>query len=137
MLTTSQIKPGFLVSGKVSKIYENGVQVTFLGGLEANCFADHLQDELIKYKVGQKVQARILTVDTITKTMTLSLKDHIVEWNSHKNMNPELMKLQVGQVFANAKVQKLVYGGSYIVNFPDSGSTIQGFLHKIHTSERP
>jgi hypothetical protein len=69
--------------------------------------------------------------------MTLSLKDHIVEWNSHKNMNPELMKLQVGQVFANAKVQKLVYGGSYIVNFPDSGSNIQGFLHKIHTSERP
>ncbi len=29
----NQIKPGFLVSGKVFKIYENGIELTFMGGL--------------------------------------------------------------------------------------------------------
>ena len=41
-----------MVSGKISKVYENGVEVTFLGGLEATCFTDHLQNDLESYKVG-------------------------------------------------------------------------------------
>lgn len=40
------------------------------------------------------------------------------------------MALKVGQVLKNAKVSKLIYGGSYIVEFPESGIAINGFLHK-------
>jgi hypothetical protein len=53
-LTIAQIKPGFLVSGKVSKLYENGIELTYLGGLTATCFADHLaaQNSVSDYKIG-------------------------------------------------------------------------------------
>jgi len=44
-LTPSHLKPGFLVSGKISKLYENGVELTYLGGLTGTVFVDHLSEE--------------------------------------------------------------------------------------------
>jgi hypothetical protein len=41
VLTISQLKPGFLVSAKVSKQFDNGVEMTFLGGMSGTCFVDH------------------------------------------------------------------------------------------------
>ena len=53
-ITPAHIKPGFLISGKISKIYENGVEITFLGGLVSTCFTDHLDEQtaIEKYKIG-------------------------------------------------------------------------------------
>jgi ribosomal protein S1 len=76
-----------------------------------------------------------MSVDTIAKKITVSLKDSIVEWESHKVIDPELMALKVGQVLKNAKVSKLIYGGSYIVEFPESGIALNGFLHKSQIAE--
>lgn len=83
-VTLTHMKPGFLVSGKVSKVYENGVEVNFLGGIVATCFIDHLQDDITDYKVGKKVNARIISVDTVAKKITVSMLDSIVNWTSHK-----------------------------------------------------
>ena len=41
-LTAAHLKPGFLVSCKVSQLYFNGVELTFLGGLTGTCFIDHI-----------------------------------------------------------------------------------------------
>ena len=79
-ITLTQMKPGFLVSGKISKVYENGVEVNFLGGLVGTCFVDHLQEDIADYKVGKKVSARIISVDTVAKKITVSMLNSIVNW---------------------------------------------------------
>jgi hypothetical protein len=50
--TPAHVKPGFLVSGKISKVYDNGVELTFLGGLVGTCFTDHLAETNEVYKIG-------------------------------------------------------------------------------------
>ena len=54
--TIHNLKPGFLVSSKVSKILENGLELSFLGGFNGTVFVDHLdRSEPKKYKVGEKL----------------------------------------------------------------------------------
>jgi len=60
-LTIHNIKPGFLVSSKVLKIFENGIEITFFGGFNGSVFVDHLdRQDPSKYKIGEKVTARII-----------------------------------------------------------------------------
>jgi len=104
--TPQHVRPGFLVSGKVSKSFENGVEITFLGGITGTCFADHLDEEmsLDKYKIGTKVSARIISVDPVSKVITTSMKKSIVGWST-KHVEQTLSNLKVGQKFENVKVQ--------------------------------
>ena len=95
--TPVHVRPGFLVSGKVSKSYENGVEISFLGGITGTCFADHLDEEmsLDKYKIGTKVVARIISVDPVSKSITTSMKKSIVGWST-KYVESTLSNLKVG-----------------------------------------
>ena len=81
LVTATQMKPGFMVSGKVSKLYENGVEITFLGGITGTCFIDHLAEDIAEYKLGKKVNARIIGVDTVAKKITVSMLDSILNWS--------------------------------------------------------
>ena len=94
--TAAHVKPGFLVSGKVSRVYDNGVELTFLGGLTGTCFTDH-QAEGETYKVGQKISARVISVDPVAKKITLSMKKNIIEWSNGNNET--LKNIEVGQKF--------------------------------------
>ena len=96
-ITPAHVRPGFLVSGKVSKQFENGVEITFLGGLTGTCFADHLDDEtdLEKYKIGTKVVTRIVSVDPVSKIITTSMKKSIVGWST-KYVEQTLSNLKIG-----------------------------------------
>lgn len=77
--TLYNVKPGFLVSAKVSKLLENGLEVSFLGGITGTIFIDHIEKESISsYKVGEKINARIVVADPVSKTVSLSLLSHIV-----------------------------------------------------------
>jgi len=76
------------------------------------------------------VVSRVISVDPVAKTITLSMKDNIVNWST---LDKSLSKLTVGQKFENAKVQKQLYGDSYLINMQQSG--LIGFLHKAHTAE--
>ena len=61
-VTPHTLKPGFAVSAKVHKLYENGIEVTFLGGMQGTIFADHLgKSNASKYKLGEKVQAVVIS----------------------------------------------------------------------------
>jgi len=95
--TPVHVRPGFLVSGKVSKSYENGVEISFLGGITGTCFADHLDEEmsLDKYKIGTKVVTRIISVDPVSKIITTSMKKSIVGWST-KYVESTLSNLKVG-----------------------------------------
>lgn len=63
-ITIHNLKPGFMVNTKVSKVLENGIELGFLGGFKGTVFIDHLdKNDPSKYKVGEKISARIIAVD--------------------------------------------------------------------------
>lgn len=125
-LTLHTVKPGFLISGKVAKIFENGLELTYLGGMTGTIFVDHLdKDSIAKYKIGEKVQARVISVDASSKTITLSLLPSIISLTT----NPLVYEVKIGQIFQNVKVEKILYGSSFLVNLGHGG---KGFLHKSH-----
>jgi ribosomal protein S1 len=105
------------------------VEITFLGGITGTCFADHLDEEngLNKLKIGSKVNARIISVDPVSKVITVSMKKNIVGWST-KYVESTLNHLKVGQKFENVKVQSQLYGDSYLINLQKDG--LKGFLHK-------
>jgi ribosomal protein S1 len=127
-LTTAHMKPGFLVSGKVSELFSNGVEVTYLGGLTGTCFIDHMPAH--RPKIGDKTTARVISVDPLTKKVTLSMKEHLLSYNVALDA---VQACKVGQTFTKVKVSKHLYGNSYQV---DLGSGIHGFLHKIQVSDQ-
>jgi ribosomal protein S1 len=82
--TFHSLRPGFLVHVKISTIYENGIQVSFLGGVNGTIFQDHLDKEPSKYKVGEKLVARFIAVDPLTKKISLSILPHIIKMKPTK-----------------------------------------------------
>lgn len=79
-ITIHNLKPGFLVNGKITKLVENGIELSFLGGFTGTIFIDHLDKvEPTKYKVGEKIISRIIAVDPQTQTISLSTLPHIVK----------------------------------------------------------
>lgn len=130
-LTLAHVKPGFLVSARVQRVYENGLEMSFAGGLVGNVFADHIENNVhapSHYKVGSKLPARIISVDTLGKKCTLSLKSHLVALKNY-NETDEL-KVEVARSFDNVTIVKNLYGGSYLVRLGDKD--VYGFLHKLH-----
>lgn len=116
------LKAGFLVNAKVAKIYENGVEISFLGGMTGTVFIDHLgRENPTKFKIGEKIQARCISHDVQTKLTNLSLLTHILEFKA-KSL------CEQGAVFEKCKVTKITYGGSYQVKIGND----YAFLHKSH-----
>lgn len=70
------VKPGYLVSAKVTRVFDNGLELRFLKGMTGTVFTDHLDKS--GYKVSDKVKARVISVEVSSKTVTLSMLPHIV-----------------------------------------------------------
>ena len=116
------------MNAKIAKIFENGVSVSFLRGMQGTIFVDHLPKEApTKYKVGERVQARVISHDFVSKASALSLLPHICELDS-KKASPTC---EVGAQFDKAKVTQIVYGGSYKLSLPGCEQQA-AFLHKSH-----
>lgn len=110
MVTIHTIKPGYLVNAKVSRLYENGIELSFLGGMNGTVFVDHLEKGSIShYKVGEKVKARVISTDVASKTVTLSMLTHIV------SLKPIVPAYKVGESFKEVKVDKLIFGNSFLI----------------------
>ena len=129
-LTIHNIKAGFLVQSKVQRILENGIELGFLGGFSGSVFVDHLDKaEPNKYKLGDKLSARIVTVDPASQLITLSLLPHLINF---ENISGHLLTqgITIGKVFENVPVSQVAFGGSYLIGVT---ALITGFLHKTHT----
>lgn len=128
-LTIHNIKPGFLVAAKVSKLFDNGIELSFLGGFNGTVFVDHLdRSDPKKYKVGEKLNARLVSVDQSTQILTLSLLPHLVSLQNQKQVLED-SEITVGKVFENVLVSQVAFGDSYKLELPHK---IMGFLHKTH-----
>ena len=121
-VTQHTLKPGYLVSAKVVKLYENGLELSFLGGMRGTVFIDHLNKERInKYKTGEKLQARVISHDIAGKKTSLSLLPSMLALEPHEK------KCNVGEIFDDVKVDKIIFGSSFLINLKDG---LTGFLHK-------
>lgn len=64
VINEHSLRPGYLVSAKVAKIFENGIEISFLGGMKGTVFVDHIgKNAVTAFKVGEKVQARVTAHD--------------------------------------------------------------------------
>ena len=126
------LKPGFLVKGKVAKLFDNGFMMTFLGGLQGSVFIDHVnkQSSLKGLKVASKVTARVITADPALKTASLSLLPHLLSLQTGAADAKEASAEITGQIFSNVNVEKKLFGQSYLVNLSEGATVLKGFLHK-------
>lgn len=132
-LSIHNIKPGSLVSAKVQRILDNGIELYFLSGYTGTVFIDHLdKGEPTKYKAGEKLNARIVSVDPPSQSITLSLLPHLVKF---ENISKTLLSegITSGKVFEKATVMKVAFGDSYKIALTPQ---ITGFLHKIHAVKK-
>lgn len=126
-MTIHTVKPGYLVNAKVSKLFENGIELSFLGGMNGTVFADHMdKGSIASYKVGEKVKARVISSDVASKTITLSMLPHIVA------LKPQTPTTKVGETFKEVKVEKQIFGNSFLVRLAKDQLA---FLHKTNTRE--
>lgn len=83
------LRPGLLVNARVKTVDETGLKLAFGGIFSGTVHYLHLpthpQSERKKvsdrYKVDQRLRARVLGTDVTSKTVTLTLKDSLVNWN--------------------------------------------------------
>lgn len=121
-VTPHTLKPGFSVSAKVQKLFTNGIEVSFLGGMTGTIFADHIvKSNPSKYKVGEKVTAVVISQDISSKATALTLKPSLLKLEEQKK------SCEIGQLYSQVKVEKKVYGNSYLIRL-DSHTV--GLLHK-------
>ena len=121
-VTQHTLKPGYLVSAKIVKLFENGLELSFLGGMRGTVFIDHLnKDSIAKYKTREKLQARVISQDVAGKKTTLSLLPKFIQLESQKK------KFKVGEIFEDVKVEKIIFGNSFLIKLRDD---LKGFLHK-------
>ncbi len=76
-------------------------------------FIDHLdRSDPSKYKLGEKLSARIVSVDAGNQHITLSLLPHLV---SLTNVSRSLLEegVTVGKVYEQVHVNNVTYGESY------------------------
>jgi ribosomal protein S1 len=126
LVTEHTMKAGFLVNSKVAKIYENGIEISFLGGMTGTVFVDHTgRENVSKFKVGERLQARCISHDVSTKTTTMSLLPHILSLSPKEMCEP-------GSTFEKVKVYKKVFGDSYLIKLPGAEGEQIAFLHKSH-----
>ncbi|EFN56095.1 hypothetical protein CHLNCDRAFT_145628 [Chlorella variabilis] len=83
MLGQVDVRPGMPVSGTVSRVEEYGLLVALTSSIRALVPVLHASDvgtakALRKFKAGQTVAGKVLTVDPATKKVTMTLKPSLV-----------------------------------------------------------
>jgi rRNA biogenesis protein RRP5 len=83
-VSIEQLCAGVMVHTKISKVSDQGVHVTFLGVLEGFIPLLHLglepNLEMSTFKKGQKLQCRILYMDSSLKLICLTKSSHFIRW---------------------------------------------------------
>lgn len=78
------LRRGAIVTGTVSRVQDNGIEVTLADGLvgfirKAELSRDRSEQRPDRFAVGEKVDAKITTLDKKTRKVTLSIKQREVE----------------------------------------------------------
>ena len=137
-LRLEDVNPGAKVKATIRRISvnENGVKALVLnltdgvvGVVPSGHFADiTLQHPERKFRVGQKVMARVLTVNSRTKRLRLTLKKSLM--NFEENIWTDYNQIKIGDR-SNGSITKLLPSGAVIYFF----GKVRAFLPRSEMSE--
>ncbi|XP_028788021.1 rRNA biogenesis protein RRP5-like, partial [Neltuma alba] len=110
--------PGMMVNARVKSILENGILLSFLNYFTGTVDLFHLQNIYPStnwkdgYSESQKVIARILFIDPLTRAVGLTLNPHLVQ-----NRAPPC-DVKIGDIYDDAKVVRVDKGLGLLLEVP-------------------
>lgn len=133
----AQLSSGDIVRGFVKNVADKGLFVLLGGQVSALVKISNLSDRYLKewkdqFQVDQMVKGRIISVDTATKQIELSLKSSVVD----EDYTPPVTykDISVGQI-VTGKVRKVEDFGAFIL--VDNSSNVSGLCHRSQMAEKP
>jgi len=141
-LTLSQLMPGALVAASVRNVVSNGLILSFLTHLTGYVELSHLREAFPssnwaeRYEERQKVNARVLFVDSKRKRVHLSLKPHIVNATN-------VDFLPIGTVIEHSIVRRVDPNGGLLLELPSTSKeedlpimrSSVGYVHAPNVSD--
>lgn len=134
-VSLESLLPGMMVTGKVQKVLDNGLLVSFLTYFHGTINQYHVAHSSTdpqwakQYKANDKVKARILHVDLVRKKVGLSLLPHILSWSMPTPL-PDL-----GQVVDNCVVRRIEKSLGAVLKVPCGQEACGGFVHVSNISD--
>lgn len=133
----SDVSAGDVVRGFVKNVADNGLFVLLGGQITGRVKISNLSDKYLKewkdhFQVDQLVKGRVVTADTATNTIELSLKESALDDGYVPPVTYET--LRKGQV-VTGKIRKVEDFGAFIVL--DDSSNVSGLCHRSQMAERP
>lgn len=135
-LTLELLIPGTLVNVRVRAVLKNGLLLSFLTYFTGTVDLFHLEDPLPRlnwsecYSENQRLKARILYVDLVTKAVGLTLNTHLVQ-----NKCP-IVGVNIGKVYENAVVRRVDPTIGLLVELPLKGGAAAGYVHISNASDQ-
>ncbi|KAI0435204.1 hypothetical protein F5Y09DRAFT_294008 [Xylaria sp. FL1042] len=133
----AQLNVGDVIRGFVKNISDKGLFISLGGDIAAMVRISDLSDKFIKnwkdeFQVDQLVKGRIISIDSTTGQLQMSLKSSIVE----KDFVPltTYQDLRAGQV-VTGKVRKVEEFGAFILI--DGSANVSGLCHRSEMAEKP
>lgn len=133
----SDVAAGDIVRGFVKNVADNGLFVLLGGQATARVKISNLSDKYLKewkdhFQVDQLVKGRIITVDTATSTIELSLKASTLDDGYVPPISYD--SLRKDQI-VTGKIRKVEEFGAFIVI--DDSANVSGLCHRSQMAERP
>ncbi|KAK1931670.1 rRNA biogenesis protein RRP5 [Phytophthora citrophthora] len=122
--TLKQLVPGMLLNVRVEDVLENGLTVTFLTFFTATVEQNHMSLPCQRgwqesYRKGMKARARIMSVDYISKQITLSMAPHVV----HLQV-PEA-PYSVGDIIEEATIERIDAGIGMLLSLKSKDEDVE------------
>ncbi|KAI1213449.1 nucleic acid-binding protein [Annulohypoxylon truncatum] len=133
----SQIKTGDIIRGFVKNVSDKGLFVGLGGNVTALVKISDLSDRFLKdwkdeYQVDQLVKGRIVSVDSATGHVQMSLKASVADKDYVPLIN--YSDLREGQI-VTGKVRKVEDFGAFIVI--ENSTNVSGLCHRSEMAEKP
>lgn len=128
----SSLPPGTLLQGLVVTSVSTGLVLQILGSFDGTVDQYHLPSLSSKYKVGQKLKARVLydVVGSSPPQFALSLNPHVIALQPKRRSSEDNQLIQdafpIGTILESVKVKRVEQERGLVVSVDDS---VEGFVH--------
>jgi rRNA biogenesis protein RRP5 len=134
-LSLHDLIPGMLVKCSVKLVAAGGLVVTFMSYFTGTIETSHLPKMLSEYKTGSKFQARILYVDSDTKTCHLTCLDHLMDL-SHDEGNVISKLPKTGTLVDKAHIIGIDDKLGLLLKLELGGGTQDAFCHASNVADK-
>ncbi|KAF8578416.1 U3 snoRNP-associated protein Rrp5 [Ramaria rubella] len=136
--SVTSVLPGTLALALVTAVVPSGLNVQLLGYFEGTIDVFHLpfEDIASRYKVGQKIKARVLWEMTTAepRKFALSLLPHIIDQDTPRleDKQPVHEAFPIGTTLEDVKIIRVEAERGLVVKVQDN---VQGYVHIRHVSD--